>query len=153
MVAEWGAIVSAGCEADDLMGIKQFSNPDKSTVICTIDKDLKMIPGYHYNFVKGEFNDVKLKEANRFFFRQVLTGDATDNIPGIPGVGDKTAIKLTVNLDTDEDYIETICREYRKAYPETCQETIAEVSRLLWIMRRDNEDCPYVKIFQDGLSG
>ena len=45
---EWGAVVIEGKEANDAMGEAQTDD----TIICSIDKDLLMIPGWHYNFVK-----------------------------------------------------------------------------------------------------
>ena len=43
-------------EGDDVLGIMQTSR--KNTVICTIDKDLKTIPGLHYNFDKKVHSEV-----------------------------------------------------------------------------------------------
>ena len=45
-----GAELIHGYEADDALGWNQT----ETTVICTIDKDLDMIPGMHYNFVSGK---------------------------------------------------------------------------------------------------
>ena len=47
-----GAIVSAGEEADDMLGIAATSNP--GSVIASVDKDLLQIPGKHYDFVTKE---------------------------------------------------------------------------------------------------
>lgn len=77
-----GAELITGMETDDACGIEQWKNKDRSTCIVSIDKDLKCIPGHHYNFVTGEMCYVTLAEANRNFWKQVLTGDDTDNILG-----------------------------------------------------------------------
>ncbi|QDP60613.1 MAG: putative ribonuclease H [Prokaryotic dsDNA virus sp.] len=77
-------------EGDDVLGILQTAD----TVCCTIDKDLQCIPGSHYNFDKDEYTEVTHQEAYEFFLRQALAGDATDGIPGIRGVGLKTAEKI-----------------------------------------------------------
>lgn len=145
MVERYGAIMSEGEEADDLLGIHQFSQPNKSTVICTIDKDLNMIPGYHFNFAKGELFDIKLPEADIFFFRQVLTGDATDNIPGIRGTGPKTAEKLIGNGCSAEDAYAIIGRAYKASYKDTASEAVSEIARLLWIRRQKEEVCPHAE--------
>lgn len=77
-------------ETDDELGLYQ----DKDTIICSIDKDLRQIPGYLYNWVRDELVHISNAEAERTLYRQVLTGDKSDNIIGIAGVGDKTADKI-----------------------------------------------------------
>jgi len=77
-------------EGDDCLGILQT----RDTVCCTIDKDLQCIPGLHYNFDKNESFEVSHQDAYEFFLRQSMAGDATDGIPGIRGVGMKTAEKI-----------------------------------------------------------
>jgi hypothetical protein len=42
-----------GCEADDLLAIHQFKSEPLTTVICSRDKDLKIIPGMHYGWACG----------------------------------------------------------------------------------------------------
>ena len=62
-----------------------------------------MIPGDHYRFKRGGDNQrytVSLDQANRNFFIQCLTGDTSDNIPGIRGVGVKTAEKILADSNT-----------------------------------------------------
>lgn len=85
-------------EADDVIGI-MATHPEPSgiPIIISGDKDLKSIPGYHYNFLRDEFFFVTEKEADRNFYTQALTGDKTDGYDGCPGVGPKTAEKLLGN--------------------------------------------------------
>lgn len=138
-VNKYGAIVVEGQEADDALGIKQFSNPDKSTVICSIDKDLKMIPGYHYNPSTGNFWYQTMDEANMFFWWQMMVGDTTDNIPGINKVGPKTADKIIAECNGDIGLVEQRVREmYAKQYPDY-PGAISEVAELLWMRRREGE--------------
>lgn len=84
-------------EADDLLGIIATNKRIKHPIICTIDKDLLQITGWHYNFY-GEGDDfphyVSQKEADLFWTQQMLTGDSTDNIEGIKGIGPVKARKL-----------------------------------------------------------
>lgn len=82
-------------EADDVLGIYATAQPDK-VVICSIDKDLNTVPGWHYNWGK-EDNTVYLvteQEADNEFYIQCLAGDRTDNYFGIKGIGPKKAEKL-----------------------------------------------------------
>lgn len=84
---EWNAEEVFGMEADDAIGIAQ----NTETCIVTIDKDLNQIPGQHFNFVKGILYDIGRDEGERFFYKQILTGDRIDNIEGIRGIGDSRA--------------------------------------------------------------
>lgn len=141
----WQAKMIVGMEADDAMGIMQFSRYRSKSVICSIDKDMKMIPGWHYNFVKRMLEYVDRETAHRNFFRQLLTGDMTDNIPGIKGMGPKTAAKL-IGDEVDAEKLYDICkREYRKAYGENeWQSAIDEMAQLLWILRAEDRGCPFM---------
>lgn len=84
---------SQGCEADDMLGVRQMELGDNS-VLCTIDKDLWQIPGWKYNFVKKEKSFVTPEEGIRFFYYQCLVGDTADGIKGVPNVGPVKANKL-----------------------------------------------------------
>lgn len=90
------AVVGIAEEADDLLGIKQRDcfDVDQPSIIVTIDKDLLQVPGLHYNFVRGEYNDVDEAGGQYYFYKQILMGDATDNIPGCRGIGDKKSDKI-----------------------------------------------------------
>jgi 5'-3' exonuclease len=78
-------------EADDLVSYYSYTD-NRSTIICSPDKDvLYQCVGMHYNYGKAEFLHTSPDEALTFLWKQVLMGDSTDNIPGIPGVGVKTA--------------------------------------------------------------
>ena len=83
-------------EADDYCGIfaAEALAAGKSYVISHIDKDLKCIPGWHHNFRTGEIEFIDEEQAYFFTMIQMLTGDSTDNIKGIKGVGPITARKL-----------------------------------------------------------
>lgn len=80
-------------EGDDILGILQThkSIVKGERVIWSIDKDMMTIPGLHA--VDGEIVEQTHEDAFRMFMEQVLTGDATDNYPGIPGYGPVKAKK------------------------------------------------------------
>jgi len=85
----WGFTSVPELEADDLVSI--YHDPLK-TVICSPDKDvLYQNKGIHYNYGKAESIVVDENEALRFLWKQMLMGDSTDGIQGIPKVGPKTA--------------------------------------------------------------
>lgn len=133
-----GAIEINGMEPDDAQGIEQWANKDKSTCIVSIDKDMKMIPGWHYNWVKKEFTYIPLSAANRFFWWQMLVGDPTDNIPGVKGVGPKRADKMLPELIDNQSARKTVEDQYKRAYgPAMWEAVFHEVATLLWILRKE----------------
>ena len=88
----------AGIEADDMMGILHTEDPD-NTVICSADKDMLTIPGFHYNIFEPAFEgivEVSEDEAERRFYCHVMSGDRTDGYPGAPGYG---AVRANRALD------------------------------------------------------
>ncbi len=88
---KWGFYGIEGLEADDLVSYYSKNEPRK-TIICSPDKDvLHQCSGMHFNYRTVEFLHTSPDEANQFLWKQVLMGDSTDNITGIPGVGVKTA--------------------------------------------------------------
>lgn len=93
MISMHGAEVNDLGEADDSLGINQ-DKTGQWTVLCSRDKDLLMIPGSHYNWGSAETKQVTVEEGEAFFWKQMLTGDATDNIHAIKGIGPKKADKL-----------------------------------------------------------
>jgi DNA polymerase-1 len=91
-------------EADDVIGILATKYPQKY-VIASIDKDLKQIPGLHYDWQKDQMFEVTEEEADRWFFTQVLIGDIGDGYTGCPGIGKKKADKI-FNEDVLLGYLE-----------------------------------------------
>ena len=86
---EWGFTSVPELEADDLVSV--YHDP-LNTVICSPDKDvLYQNKGIHYNYGKAEMVVVDENEATTFLWKQMLMGDSTDGITGIPKVGEKTA--------------------------------------------------------------
>ena len=109
----WQAKECFDLEADDMCAIHQTITKD--SIIVTNDKDLYQIPGWHYNWTKPEqgcFN-ISEEEARHWKYIQALCGDATDNIEGIPGLGEQGAKKLLNDYigSSDEDY-DSICSMY-----------------------------------------
>lgn len=69
------------------------------TLICSPDKDIKQTPGEHYDYKKGETVIVLPLQAERNLTMQLLTGDTTDNIMGVPKFGPVKAQKLLDETD------------------------------------------------------
>lgn len=143
-----------GIEADDKMAIEQtkfLRNGCDSTIICSRDKDLRQVPGWHYGWELGrqpEFGPYFVEEegylelVNRrikgvglpFFYAQCIMGDSTDNIPGLPKRGDVYAFKCLSELPASQ-MLEAVRREYRAIYGDRGDEMLLEQGRLLWMVR------------------
>jgi hypothetical protein len=108
LVTEWGAKVTEGYEADDAVGMAQTD----STILCSNDKDLNMIPGEHYNFIKKERFYVTEMDGIKAFYRQMLIGDTSDNIIGIRGIGPVKASKLIDHLESEEEMFKVVTNLY-----------------------------------------
>lgn len=146
MFDHWNAIPVRGIESDDAIGMEQFDNPDKYTVICSIDKDMLLIPGWHYHLARKELHYQTIRSANNLLFWQMLVGDPVDNIPGINRIGAKRASAILESLGHDTDRIREAVKDlYRKQYGDNWEQAYREVGHLLYILRypheRDN-GCP-----------
>ena len=128
----WGAIVIEGQEADDALAIAATADPN--SIIATIDKDLLQVPGRHYNFVKETYQEVTDVEGLRFLYKQMLTGDRTDNIRGVPGIGDKKSEKILEGLTTEQDLHDAVLEAYGGNLAEMTENAI-----LLYMRRVPNE--------------
>jgi len=105
---DWFVIQHIGVEADDVMGI--YSGPGR--VVASSDKDMLTVPGLHFR--DGALVEVSLEEADRAFFCQVLTGDATDGYPGCPGVGAVTAARILQGLSTPAEMWQAVLAQFKK---------------------------------------
>lgn len=111
VVREFDTFERRGLEADDVMGILATTDvigyAEEEKVICSIDKDLRTIPGLHWNWDKqdgfvDEPDTVKEIDAIRMFYRQGLMGDKTDGYHGCPGIGPVSAAKVVTEEMVDE---------------------------------------------------
>lgn len=95
------------CEADDYLAqwSSELRNAGIDCIVVTSDKDLLTVPGKIYSpaakkyfGAEGNLKSISEKEAFWFFCFQMLMGDSTDHIPGIPGTGPVKAGKLLEGL-------------------------------------------------------
>jgi DNA polymerase-1 len=133
-ITRWNAHVVTGIEADDAIGIQ--SEVQEDYVICSIDKDLRTIAGKHLLMHKNkdwEFLEIDEWRAKINFYRQILTGDAGDNIPGIPKIGEVRSWEALKDCKTEMDMFNKV----RKIYHENgfTDERLLEVARLLFMLR------------------
>ena len=118
-------------EGDDILGMTATQEPKGDYVICTIDKDLKTIPGKHYNFGTGEVFEIDQDTADYWHMIQTLTGDVTDGYAGCKGIGIKTAEKLLLDVSSHDRW-SVVVKAYEKAgLGEEEALTQARVARIL----------------------
>lgn len=112
-----------GFEADDLIGtVSKFAeNNDTEVFIVTGDKDALQLASDNTKIVitkkgvsetaiydKKAFIDEFEVTPNQFIDVKGLMGDKSDNIPGVPGVGEKTAFKLVKEYGSIEEVLNNI---------------------------------------------
>ena len=107
-------ICEPGVEADDVIGTfaRQATERGLPVVISTGDKDMAQLVNAHTTLV-NTMTDTRLDEAgveekfgippSRMIDFLALMGDKVDNIPGVPGVGEKTALALLQGLGGLDD--------------------------------------------------
>ena len=123
-------------EADDAMGIYQ-DKTGLSTVICSLDKDMLMVPGLHYQWAFGtskwkkeeQFITQTELEGLRLFYEQCLKGDKADNVVGIAGLGKVKAHRLLENCANEQEMFDIV----RQAYSN--DDEFKMNAQCLWILR------------------
>ena len=146
LIRNYGAVIVDGQEADDAMSIAQKScfNSDLlegETIICSIDKDLDMVPGIHYNWNKDKIYVIGELEGLRNFYKQIITGDSTDNISGLYKLTKQKATKPILHrideLHEEKDMWNYVRDLYKSGGVD--EETIITNARLLWMRREEDE--------------
>jgi hypothetical protein len=136
LIKHWDAEVVDGEEVDDKVSYTQCTSLF-STCIVSIDKDLLNTAGLNYNYDKDLLTDVSPRQADLNFARQLLTGDSTDNIPGLHRVGAKTAEKILP--EWRPDWLEVVSEKYEEEFGLAWRERIEMIGQLLWMRRKPEE--------------
>lgn len=136
LVKRHGAILTVGEEADDTVAIESTKLLDECWIV-HVDKDLDQLQGWHYNPVKNEKYYVDEFEAYKSFCIQLLTGDRTDNIPCLAGIGPKKAEKALKDAKNNEELLEAAWTKYQELGHTL--EYFTEQGQLLWLRRYEGE--------------
>jgi len=134
MESAWSFTMIEDQEADDAIGIAAYEMEVGEYCICSIDKDLDMLRGDHYNFVKDERYFITEEEGIKNFYKQLLMGDRVDNIIGIKGIGTVKAERLLKECKNENEMYLAILEAY-----DGNAERVLENGRLLWIRRQPNQ--------------
>lgn len=150
--SKYQAVLVDEQEADDALGIRATELTESGEavpILVTIDKDLDMIEGLHYNWVRDVLSDVDEVAAWRAFFAQCLEGDATDNIPGIDGIGKVKSARAVEKLSKPSAMLSVVKKMWYDAYPKgfaghdgklvSAEAAFQEIASLLWIRRKPND--------------
>ena len=112
-------IVEEGVEADDVIGTlsRQATEKGIDTLISTGDKDMAQLVNEHVTLINTMNNQIMTTEGVKEKFGippelvidfLALKGDKVDNIPGVPGVGDKSAQALLNGIGGIKDIYENL---------------------------------------------
>lgn len=141
-----------GLEADDLIAIFLTAQPNK-WICCTRDKDLRQVPGWHYGWevnnqpsfgpeLVDELGSLMLSSSRklkgtgaRFLYAQMLMGDPTDSIPGIPRYGDVKAFNTLEACNTIDELEEAVAGAYKGFYGLDWLDRMRETGRLVYMTR------------------
>lgn len=163
MKGNYDVRIQDGLEADDLMAIEQTARNkiggEDISIIATRDKDLRAVPGWHYGWELGnqpqfgplftdEIGHISLSADRKsikgtgllFFYSQCLTGDRTDSILGVEGLGPVKASEILSNTNTPDEAFKAVRGAYRAVYGDDGDRLLLESGRLLWMTRELNED-------------
>ena len=157
LVDKYDAYTVHGAEADDAISI--FARLDlDNTIVASRDKDLRIIPCYHYAWRCGESQpEIPVHKVHtlgevravaypsggyklvgnglKFFYGQVLCGDSVDNYKGCPGVGPVAAVGLLATCTNEiEMYEATLSAFTRKLGVEGGYNLLLENARLAWLL-------------------
>ncbi|WP_037193890.1 5'-3' exonuclease, partial [Rhodococcus rhodochrous] len=143
-----------GYEADDIIGtltLRADENNWKTTVI-TGDKDMLQLVSDNVSvaltrkgvseiemYTPQEISEKYGLKPLQIIDLKGLMGDSSDNIPGVPGVGEKTALKLLHEYGSVESVLENIDKVSGKKLQENLRENVdkAKLSKALATIMRD----------------
>lgn len=140
-----------GYEADDIIGTMAIRYPQWQTTILTSDRDLLQLIDDTTSVILMKKGITELEHLDKELLKSEyglkpeqipdlkgLMGDPSDNIPGIPKVGEKTAMKLLDEYHTLENILENV-NQLKGKLKETIEENIelAKLSKELATIYKD----------------
>jgi 5'-3' exonuclease len=162
----FSSLSAPATEADDLIAsyTRKAVTAGHNVVIATNDKDILQLTSEQvaiYSTAKADAGrdafallgprEIKEKwgvEPSQIGEILALTGDSTDNIPGVPGIGGKTAAQLIHNYGT----VENLLRNLASVLPEKLRERLANAKDLIQANRQMialDDELPLPKALED----
>lgn len=169
MIKKWKGKVEIcdGWEAEDhasaeayagyKKALKSRDKDDCDVVLCHVDGDLDMIPGWHFNYQKPELGIwwVDSVTGYKAFATQLLVGDrGTDNVKGVDfvtpemkkefgiktkSIGEASAAKILEGLNTEKALLEKVVSVYKMAYGDCWKDMLDFTGKLVWITREHKQ--------------
>lgn len=118
-------------------GAQPSFGPLKVDVLGTLDPVIKKVELKDGSI--SERVDKVVGTGLKFFYSQMITGDAVDNIPGLKGAGPKLAWDLLEGCDVEEEMCEAVVRAYREKLGDGWKEYFMEQAHLLWMVNELDE--------------
>lgn len=153
-------LAEKGFEADDIIGTlaKQAAKEGRPVCVVSGDKDMLQLVGGGVTVLNPQkdnllYDAAKVEEIlgvppEKVVDVMALRGDAVDNVPGAPGIGDKGSVELVQRFGSVEKAIERAAEIERKTYRESLQhnqQVVLESKKLVTIDR----DAPIVVDLKD----
>ena len=151
-----------GFEADDVLGTlsKKLNDKDKEVMIVSGDRDSFQLITDKTNilYTKKGISDTQIYnekiftekysiKSNQYIEYLALKGDPSDNIPGLPGVGEKTAINLLLkykNINSIYENINDLTPKLKETF--SINRDLLDISKTLATIKKDLEiDIPETK--------
>jgi len=144
-----------GFEADDVLGTlsKKLNDKNKEVMIVTGDRDSFQLISDKTKilytkrgisdtqlFNEKEFNEKYVIKTNQYIEYLALKGDPSDNIPGLPGVGEKTAINLLLkyeNINNIYKNLDELTPKLKETF--SSNKDLLDISKLLATIKKDLE--------------
>jgi len=117
----------------------------KDTIICSRDKDLRQVFGYHYgweNWKQPSFGPtyISWEEGRMNFYLQLLIGDSADNIPGLPNIGKKKAERNLFHWRGVKLAFMEVKKAYYHQWGLQWEKHLTEQGQLLYLHRNRNSE-------------
>lgn len=136
LVNHYGGIQADGMEADDLVRIWALEciEAGEDFIVIAEDKDLKCIPGRHYNPKKKIIEWQSENDADLLYHQQLLTGDSADNIKGLYRIGPKKAQAWLKDLPMGDARMRKVLEIWQERQPDDWFEGLETCGKLITIL-------------------
>lgn len=136
---------------------KLSTETTQRTIICTRDKDLRQVSGWHFGWelgnqpafrakYVGDYGHIEVKKGkligwgDKFFFGQCITGDMVDSIPGLKGKGPVYAFETLKDTTTYNEGLKALKEAYKASVGDSFEEYLLEQGQLLFMVRKLRAD-------------